>query len=737
MVRLSRVLLGVYADYKRERGLIDMNDLEHGALALLRDSTLSGWVQERLDARIHHVLIDEFQDTSPLQWHALHAWLAAYAGAGGGVSGQRAPALFVVGDPKQSIYRFRRAEPKVFGAVREFVVEALGGCVLECDHTRRNTPELLAGLNAVFAAAQQAGEFEGFRAHTTEVDPAQSPGLWRLPPVPRPPAAPRSGPAEPAPWRDSLTEPRHEPEELLREEEARRVADAVVQELARGTAPEQVMVLCRKRAPLRLVARALQQRHVPHVAVDDAALIESTEALDLLALLDALVSPQHRLSLARALRSPLFDASDADLLDLSQRAVAAGDWWPALTGYDGASVALQRACALLPAWQAASRDLPPHDLLDRIVAQGELRERLAARVPAAQRAVALASVDAVLAQALELDGGRYATPYAFVRALRRRAITIVAPDLGDAVKLLTVHGAKGLEAEVVFVMDADPEPPRSDNATLLVDWPVQASHPRRCAFLYSESRCPPELAGPLADEQQARRREELNGLYVAMTRARRRLVFSATEPLRRSAVQANWWPRIVGLAPPWPSAAGEGGTARQEPGPALEVLPRWSGIAAATAPAPAADSAASRLGSAVHRVLEWHTGSGGDLAPLAVAAAETFGVPADEVARVAGRILASADCARFFDARSLSWAGNEVPISLAGAVLRIDRLVLLDEADGPTWWVLDYKLQHRPQELAEYHAQLAGYRGAVQAAQPGARVRSAFIAGDGSLIESV
>jgi ATP-dependent helicase/nuclease subunit A len=70
-------------------------------------------------------------------------------------------------------------------------------------------------------------------------------------------------------------------------------------------------------------------------------------------------------------------------------------------------------------------------------------------------------------------------------------------------------------------------------------------------------------------------------------------------------------------------------------------------------------------------------------------------------------------------------------------VLRIDRLVLLDEADGPTWWVLDYKLQHRPQELAAYHAQLAGYRGAVQAAQPGARVRSAFIAGDGSLIESV
>ena len=114
MVRLSRVLLGDFADYKRARGLADMADLERCALALLRDTTLSGWVQERLDARIRHVLIDEFQDTSPLQWHALHAWLSAYAGAGGGASGQRPPAVFIVGDPKQSIYRFRRAEPRVF-----------------------------------------------------------------------------------------------------------------------------------------------------------------------------------------------------------------------------------------------------------------------------------------------------------------------------------------------------------------------------------------------------------------------------------------------------------------------------------------------------------------------------------------------------------------------------------------------------------------------------------------------
>ncbi|HJW11949.1 MAG TPA: UvrD-helicase domain-containing protein, partial [Albitalea sp.] len=265
MVRLSRALLAAFAAYKRERGLVDMADLERCALVLLRDSTLAGWVQERLDARIRHVLIDEFQDTSPLQWHALHAWLSAYAGAGGGASGQRPPGVFIVGDPKQSIYRFRRAEPRVFEAAREFVAHGLGGSVLACDHTRRNAPEVLAVLNEVFDAAQQSGEFSGFRHHTTEHGPATHAGLYTLPRVARPlkPAGARPDEA----WRDSLTTPRHEPEELLREQEARQVALAV-QELVgqHAVAPGDIQVLCRKRASLRLVAQALAALHLPFAA---------------------------------------------------------------------------------------------------------------------------------------------------------------------------------------------------------------------------------------------------------------------------------------------------------------------------------------------------------------------------------------------------------------------------------------------------------------------------------------
>ena len=746
MVRLTRVLLAEFAAYKRGRGLADMSDLEACGLALLRDATLAGWVQERLDARIRHVLIDEFQDTSPLQWHALHAWLSAYAGAGGGASGQRPPGLFIVGDPKQSIYRFRRAEPRVFEAAQRFVVEALGGTMLACDHTRRNAPEVLMALNTVFDRAQRADEFSGFRDHTTELEGDRQAGVSLLPRVPRPPRAARAEAADaPALWRDSLTTPRHEPEEVLREQEAARVAQAIRALVTRdGLKPADIFVLSRKRQSLRLVAQALQRVHVPYAAVEDAALMDAPEARDLVALLDALVSPRHKLSLAQALRSPLFGASDDDLIALAERARCmdnGGDWWRALmrpeaNGEPPLSAALQRARDLLPRWRAASTALPPHDLLDRIVFEGELRERVAATVPAAQRAAALDAIDAVLAQALTLDGARYATPYNFVRALKRRSVKAAAPTHADAVQLLTVHGAKGLEAKVVFVMDADPERPKPETATLLIDWPVEAAQPRRCAFVYSEGACPPSLVALLDAERAARQREELNGLYVAMSRAKQRLVFSATEPSHR-APGSSWWDRIEPLAAALTLADSD--PVSLAPSPPPLVMLKVLTLAAPPAPvAPQAtsprspDTDATRLGKAVHRVLEWAAASPADeFAELAQAAAIEFSASPAAVAHLAQTILRSPDCARFFGGPQLRWAGNEVPVSEGGELLRIDRLVRLEDV----WWVLDYKLSHAPQQLDAYRAQLRRYRAAVQRAQPGDVVRCAFITGAGAVVE--
>jgi len=356
-------------------------------------------------------------------------------------------------------------------------------------------------------------------------------------------------------------------------------------------------------------------------------------------------------------------------------------------------------------------------------------------VPAERRLAALNAVDAVLSQALMLDGARYATPYNFVRALKRRAIKVSAPVQPDAVQLLTVHGAKGLEAKVVFVMDAQPEASNPDTATLLVDWPVEADRPTRCAFIYSEARCPPSLQPLMDQEKAARQREELNGLYVAMTRARERLVFSRTEPHR---VTPSWWDRVAALAQAWEPMSVPVAQAAAGAQIVLKTLPAYTQHPAAASAVRQADSEVSRLGQAVHRALEWASAPAAspvDIAPLATAAAGEFAVPAAEVARVAGAIWRSPACRPFFAGPGLRWAGNEVPMADAGELLRIDRLVQLEQDGRTSWWVLDYKLALQPEAQAEYREQMLRYRRAVMALQPGEPVHCALINGLGNVIE--
>ncbi|TAM34997.1 MAG: DNA helicase UvrD, partial [Burkholderiaceae bacterium] len=311
LARLARILCAEFAALKFERGWIDMNDVERAALVMLSSPVLSGWVQERLDAHIKHLLIDEFQDTNPLQWQALSNWLSGYAGAGG-----QAPSVFIVGDPKQSIYRFRRAEPQVFRAAQEFVVDGLGGDRLSCDHTRRNAPQVLAAVNQVMAVAQDGGEYEGFRAHSTES--SEMGAVLKLPPIPRPGRGEATAQDdEILTWRDSLTTPRELPEETLRTLECRQAAQWLAQQLQAGLPPKDIMVLARKRDRLAVMQEELRALHIPSQQPEKTDLGEAPEVRDIVALLDALVSPSHDLSLAQALKSPLFGVSDAELVQIA------------------------------------------------------------------------------------------------------------------------------------------------------------------------------------------------------------------------------------------------------------------------------------------------------------------------------------------------------------------------------------------------------------------------------------
>ena len=743
MTRLARLLIEEFAALKRARGWVDMNDVERAALLMLSDPVLSGWVQERLDARVRHLLIDEFQDTNPLQWQALNAWLSGYAGAGGD-----APGVFIVGDPKQSIYRFRRAEPQVFRAAQQFVVETFGGDLLSCDHTHRNAPAVMQVVNAVMAQAQDDGQYQGFRTHTTQSREAGM--VAALPQIAREARGraddDAAGDEATLAWRDSLTAPRELPEEKLVALECRQAAAWLAAQIESGLEPGAIMVLARKRDRLAAMENELRALHIPAQQPEKSDLCDAPEVQDIVALLDALVSPSHDLSLARALKSPLFGLGDDALVSLAAAARAAREagrttsWFELLQDRRATAAGLEQAAGKLASWKQWVDRLPPHDALDAIYQDGDVLAKFAQAAPPPLRGTVLARLRALLGAALQVEGGRYATPYGFVRALKAGGIAAPAFSLVNAVRLLTVHGAKGLEAPLVLMLDTDGAPARTESMGVVVEWPGEAPAPWRFAFIASETRPPPCSAEALAVEQAARRREELNALYVAMTRARNRLVISSVQPY--IAGEASWWQRLQPWCAPLeaPPPVLHAGPSQQRDGerfllnelPALRNLPQAAGGRPPTAPP---DSDESRFGQALHRLLEDWRPQGG-----AFSAAQLHGVAREfdlseaatsEAARMAQRILAG-EGAWAWDPATVDWQANEVPLHHAGELLRLDRLVR--RSGSGEWWVLDYKSASAPQHDAGLVAQLQRYRKAVALAYPSATVQAAFLTGQGKLV---
>jgi ATP-dependent helicase/nuclease subunit A len=759
MARLSRLLLAEFAALKRERGWVDMNDVERAAQVMLGDPVLSGWVQERLDARIRHLMIDEFQDTNPLQWQALSSWLSGYAGAGG-----TAPSVFIVGDPKQSIYRFRRAEPQVFIAAQAFVRETLKGELLACDHTRRSSQAVVGAVNAVMGQAAASDGYEGFRTHTSASNDEGR--VLRLPVIPR---AEKSQTPEALEWRDSLTTPRELPEETLRTLEARQAASWIASQLNSQTdsamsptlvasrdalppeqadvllgrpgdktsKPSDIMVLCRKRAGLLPLLDELRALHIAAQIGEKTELIDCCEVLDIVALLDVLVSPQHDLSLARALRSPLFNLSDEGLVQIVlAKADSKLSWFDVLQKEELLAPKLIGLGATLMRYKALLDALPPHDALQAIYDSGDVLARFAAAAPAASRGAVLSNLRALLAAALQVDGGRYATPYAFVRALKAGGLKAPAAVNPDAVRLLTIHGAKGLEAMAVLLLDTDTATRNADSMSVLVDWPGQALAPQKFVFLISESTPPACATDALALEQAARRREELNALYVAITRAKNTLAVSSIESYRQAP--DSWWQRLHGLAQAetLPAQA----VANEQMASGRFSLPELPAFVISNSPAPEQvieiDSVTARIGLAMHRLLEFS-----DLSEPAVRrVALEFGLNTEQASQaqaMAHRIRHGA-AAWAWDASVVQWQGNEVELTHQGHTFRLDRLVQRRDAGdmgkNGQWWVLDYKSAFSPQRQPNLVAKMKTYIAAVQAIYPGQTVKAAFLTGDGQVV---
>jgi ATP-dependent helicase/nuclease subunit A len=778
MAQLSRALLECFADLKRSRGWVDMGDLERAAQHLLGDSALAGWVQQRLDARIKHLLIDEFQDTNPLQWQALQSWLSGYAGAGGG--GGQAPSVFIVGDAKQSIYRFRRAEPQVFAAATRFVCEGLGGTLLACDHTRRNAQGITRVVNAVMAqaadsmatrdAAHPKGTPNGFdaydfREHTTESSSAGQ--VIKLPLTPQPEKPPSAAALV---WRDSLNQPRDEPEEHAVDMECAMAARWVAAQISGGLQASGIMILARQRDRLARMRDALRQLGIESQIAEKTALIEQPEVQDVVALLDALISPTNDLALARACKSPLLSWSDEALMALALHARESDkSWLEALLNNERSPQAkyglhadlAEKTAQKLRQAQHLIKSLPPHDALSAIYDDWDVIERFMAASPAPLRRRVQLSLQALLQAALQASGGRFLTPHAWVRQLKSAALKAPQATADEqAVRLMTVHGAKGLEAHTVLLLDSNTPAKRAKSLDVLVDWPGESRVPQTFAFLRSEAHAPQCVAAALAHEVQQREREEINALYVAMTRARQQLVISGHEV--RSPDPLCAWARFEALEQSMGDAVEQAwhgdfavpvmGVQSHMAGPFyMKKLPvavvdtPSSDIKKVIRPsASTVDDSAARIGQAMHRLLELYQPDpqlGVDLQTIAPTISAGFNLNAEQSAQAlhAALTITQGEARWVWDRSVIDWQADEVELMHPDLlvphrkILRIDRLV--KHAATQTWWVLDYKSNPAPQHVPELTAQLQQYREAVQWANPQQSVKAAFITAQGLLVE--
>ena len=787
---LGDALIDRYQAYKRQARAMDFTDLEWEAARLMQDEETAAYLQVRLDARYKHLLLDEFQDTNPMQWRILQGWLAGYAGTG------TQPSVFLVGDPKQSIYRFRRADARLFDAAREMLVADFNATVLRTNRTRRNAPAVLEWVNAVFLQARARGDYPIYAEQSTAVDAPIGQALL-LPLVPVPEAAE----ADAATPRDTLTEPREEAGDSQRYDEGRQVAACLralhAGERIRENGVERPVrwsdfqLLVRRKRYLADYERALRDGGVPYMSPRRGGLLATLEALDLCALLDFLMTPQADLSLAHVLRSPIFAASDDDLIRLAQ--AVDGTWWARLSmlaQQAETAPALRHAHRMLSRWLAVAPTLPVHDLLDHIVYTGELKRSYAECAPAANREQVLANLDAFLKLALDLDGGRYPSLPKFMAELRaiRQGDEDESPDEGmqsdaaeapdaidaelageglDAAQILTVHASKGLEAPFVVLLDTHHSDTRADSAGILIDWPPGAEAPTHfSAFGKTAERG--RARDPLfKQEESLAERENWNLLYVAMTRARQALIVSGVANKRdASAAQAtdegdvpdvdgtaSWYTLLAtaGVASPAPvveaaantdvfAAEAEVVSYHDFRAPLTVAVRVGSAVAQADgAGDPVFDQGAVAQGELLHAVLERLTRRGvPEQTPDAATVARWFGATgateadAARAAEAVHRMLASKALTHVFDPAHFDVAHNEIELfSPDGALLRIDRLI----ERGDDILVVDYKLRLLPVERAAYADQLRGYVAAVTPMYLGRTVRAGVATAQGEWID--
>ena len=546
MLDVVAAIAAHYEAAKRARSLLDFDDLIEKLAQLLKDDAQGVWVRYKLDAGLSHVLVDEGQDTNPQQWEVIGALIDDFFF--GESAADRPRTLFAVGDQKQSIFSFQGAEPEVFvdaGSQYAFSAKAAHFEVkhVPLHHSFRTLPNVLEAVDIVFQRPDlKAGALEesGLSHKSARAEGGGMVTLW-------PPIQDVAEEIDPNNWPT-------EPPLVATQSAQRQVAERIAREIrtwiddkrplgprGRPVRADDVLILVQVRSILfHEIIRALIRAGIPTPGADRLAVTTHIGVLDLMALGDVLSNPADDLQLAALLRSPLFDVSEEDLLAVAQtRAEGQRLYW-AMKDCGVASV--EAAFAQLEDWRSRlDFDRPFNFYADVLYAGGGLR-RMRGRFGS--------EIDDVMAEFLDLallhEQSEQPSLIGFLAELRAREVTIKRElaEVGTGVRVMTVHGAKGLEAPIVILADAAS---------------TERGRDRRCIYMQVK---PPLFihAGSkdthvsetmehrdAAEEEQLR--EYWRKLYVAMTRAEDELYVTGYLT-KQGKAEGSWYEAIEqGLSP--------------------------------------------------------------------------------------------------------------------------------------------------------------------------------------------
>ena len=739
---------------KRGRGLYDFDDLIERTAMLLSSSVNAQWVLYKLDKGLNHILVDEAQDTSPAQWRIITA-LAEEFFAGSGQHGAKPRSVFAVGDRKQSIFSFQGADLASFDDTRDWLkekAEPVGGLLgVDLTVSYRSLGNVLASVDMAFARGGKAREGFGERGQDErEHQPIrkEQPGLFEFWPL-----VTRDAKEEPEYWKAPVD---HIAEDHPRRKLARLIALIIKSWIGkrqlhgseRAVGAGDILILVQKRNALfsALIAE-MRQLGIPVAGADRLKLSEHIIVADLLALAQAIMLPGDDHTLACLLKSPLVP-EPLDDAALTHLAAGRGAMTLRQRLFDYPSQAANAEA--LRNHEELARQCGPFDFFSRVVQRHmpEILTRLGGEAEDAVRAF----LD--LALAYEQDEGSSLTGFASWMKGSDVTIKREMEEAQGQLRIMTVHGSKGLEAPIVFLADAADQSNAKDKTKLL--WPEAGSALEGIpVFLPDMEGEPPVIAGWKQHHRERAFHENMRLLYVGMTRARDELYvcgsFNAKEPGKES-----WWKLLEqSIAAATGKAFRENilldGTIARRLGPedvlvqqkvtdisAEEPLPDWllTEVPVSKMRLPknigrsgdAIDLTAARRGIAIHALLEQLPDWPAEVRQeRALARGRRHGLDDGLVERFLA-LVSKPETAPFFGRES------RAEVDLCGVLAngetvvgRIDRLA----RDEETFLILDYKSGERPSvPLAPEHdhvRQLAGYASLLREAHPGHRIKAALL----------